>query len=102
MRRVQPEFARKASAMSFPPPFTITSTSWCAFAGSARTCRSGGCDSLAQFASTSLLVDQLRDFPAGAHDDGPDALEMALRLAEEVWNGKRSEDGLGDRLPLRT
>ena len=28
-------------------------------------------------ASTRLLVDQLRDFPAGAHDDGPDALEMA-------------------------
>lgn len=35
--------------------------------------------------STRLLVDQLRDFPLGAHDDGPDALEMALRLAEEVW-----------------
>ena len=52
--------------------------------------------------STSLMVDQLRDFPAAAHDDGPDALEMALRLAEEVWNGKRSSDGLGDRLPLRT
>lgn len=32
-----------------------------------------------------LLVDQLRDFPGGAHDDGPDALEMALRLAEELW-----------------
>ncbi len=29
--------------------------------------------------STRLLVNQLRDFPAGAHDDGPDALEMALR-----------------------
>ena len=27
-----------------------------------------------------LLVDQLRDFPSGRHDDGPDALEMALRL----------------------
>lgn len=33
--------------------------------------------------STQLLVEQLRDFPAGAHDDGPDAAEMALRLAEE-------------------
>lgn len=33
-----------------------------------------------------LLVDQLRDFPQGTHDDGPDALEMALRLAEEVWS----------------
>jgi len=28
-----------------------------------------------------LLVRQLRDFPHGDHDDGPDALEMALRLA---------------------
>lgn len=35
-----------------------------------------------------LLVDQLRDFPAATHDDGPDALEMALRLAEELWRGK--------------
>jgi hypothetical protein len=25
------------------------------------------------------LVDQLRDFPIGDHDDGPDALEMAIR-----------------------
>jgi hypothetical protein len=49
-------------------------------------------------ASTRLLVDQLRDFPAGAHDDGPDALEMALRLAEEVWLGRNTNDGLGNRL----
>lgn len=27
-----------------------------------------------------LLVDQLRDFPVGDHDDGPDALEMAVRV----------------------
>lgn len=50
--------------------------------------------------STRLLVDQLRDFPAGAHDDGPDALEMALRLAEEVFHGRNRSDGLGDRLPV--
>lgn len=49
-------------------------------------------------ASTELLVDQLRDFPIAQHDDGPDALEMALRLAEEVWQGGRASDGLGDRL----
>ncbi|HEX3598894.1 MAG TPA: hypothetical protein VHU84_02055, partial [Lacipirellulaceae bacterium] len=49
---------------------------------------------------TRMLVEQLRDFPAGAHDDGPDALEMALRLAEDVWNGQSSDDGLGDRLPI--
>jgi predicted phage terminase large subunit-like protein len=33
-----------------------------------------------------LLVEQLRDFPHGDHDDGPDALEMALRLAAELLN----------------
>ncbi|MEM6329109.1 MAG: hypothetical protein AAF790_02555 [Planctomycetota bacterium] len=48
--------------------------------------------------SAQLLLDQLRDFPLGAHDDGPDALEMALRMAEEVWQGRRRTDGLGDRL----
>jgi predicted phage terminase large subunit-like protein len=53
---------------------------------------------LAGSASTKLLVEQLRDFPAGAHDDGPDALEMALRLAEEIWHGRNADDGLGDRL----
>jgi predicted phage terminase large subunit-like protein len=53
---------------------------------------------LSRSASTRLLVDQLRDFPNGAHDDGPDALEMALRLAEEVWHGRTTSDGLGDRL----
>jgi predicted phage terminase large subunit-like protein len=34
--------------------------------------------------STKLLVEQLRDFPNGDHDDGPDALEMAIRLAGEL------------------
>ncbi len=53
---------------------------------------------LAGSASTRLLVEQLRDFPAGAHDDGPDALEMAIRLAEEIWHGRNADDGLGDRL----
>ncbi|MGC3972378.1 MAG: hypothetical protein QM775_35060 [Pirellulales bacterium] len=33
---------------------------------------------------TRLLVNQLRDFPCGNHDDGPDALEMAYRLAQEL------------------
>jgi predicted phage terminase large subunit-like protein len=31
-----------------------------------------------------LLVRQLRDFPNGDHDDGPDALEMAIRLGSEI------------------
>jgi hypothetical protein len=55
---------------------------------------------LASSPSTHLLVEQLRDFPCGAHDDGPDALEMAIRLAEEVWRGRKTSDGLGNRLPV--
>lgn len=47
--------------------------------------------------STELLVDQLRDFPLGAHDDGPDALEMAVRLTT-CLNGNNQSDGLGSRL----
>ncbi|WP_146398365.1 phage terminase large subunit family protein [Pseudobythopirellula maris] len=39
-------------------------------------------------AGAKLLVEQLRDFPIASHDDGPDALEMALRLAEEVWRSR--------------
>jgi predicted phage terminase large subunit-like protein len=31
-----------------------------------------------------LLMQQLAEFPVGDHDDGPDALEMAVRLATEV------------------
>jgi len=50
--------------------------------------------------STRLLVRQLQEFPVGDHDDGPDAAEMALRMAKELTNGKRSDDGLGNRLPV--
>jgi predicted phage terminase large subunit-like protein len=46
---------------------------------------------------TALLVQQLRDFPVGDHDDGPDALEMALRLMIELWNGKQEQRAAGWR-----
>jgi predicted phage terminase large subunit-like protein len=46
---------------------------------------------------TQLLIHQLKDFPVGDHDDGPDALEMALRLATELLEPPPG-DGLGDRL----
>lgn len=44
------------------------------------------------------LLEQLRDFPLGSHDDGPDALEMALRCANStkpgtVWAGLNTNDG---------
>lgn len=34
--------------------------------------------------SNNLLIEQLRAFPSGAHDDGPDALEMALRVLNSL------------------
>jgi predicted phage terminase large subunit-like protein len=49
-------------------------------------------------AGAKRLVDQLRDFPNGEHDDGPDALEMAVRVLLEIVN--TVEDGLGTRLPV--
>lgn len=55
---------------------------------------------LARSHSTRLLVDQLRDFPLGAHDDGPDALEMAIRMAGDLLSAGRYNDGLGNRLKV--
>lgn len=49
---------------------------------------------------TRLLVEQLEEFPIGDHDDGPDALEMAIRLAAAALQGRTARDGLGDRLPV--
>lgn len=51
-------------------------------------------------AGTTLLLNQLRDFPLGDHDDGPDAAEMALRLAIELLSLPAAPDPLGDRLPV--
>lgn len=44
------------------------------------------------------LLEQLQDFPMGSHDDGPDALEMALRCANmtppgTIWAGLTSAHG---------
>ena len=44
-----------------------------------------------------MLADQLMDFPNGQHDDGPDALEMAIRLLVTTAGGK-VDDGLGNNL----
>lgn len=55
---------------------------------------------MAKSSGTRLLVEQLGEFPIGDHDDGPDAFEMALRLAAEVLHGHTMKDGLGNRLPV--
>jgi len=49
---------------------------------------------------TRLLVEQLQEFPISDHDDGPDALEMAIRLAAQTLHGRTACDGLGNRLPV--
>lgn len=48
-----------------------------------------------------LLVNQLREFPLGRHDDGPDALEMCCRVADDICasGGVSFDDGLGSVLP---
>jgi len=51
-------------------------------------------------ASTRLLVDQLQEFPVSDHDDGPDAAEMAVRLAADLLGARTAADGLGHRLPV--
>jgi predicted phage terminase large subunit-like protein len=50
--------------------------------------------------STLLLVDQLREFPVADHDDGPDALEMAIRMAADLLASPGHDDGLGNRLRI--
>lgn len=54
----------------------------------------------AESPSTRLLVEQLMEFPIADHDDGPDALEMAIRLAAELLGSQAADDGLGNRLPV--
>jgi predicted phage terminase large subunit-like protein len=49
---------------------------------------------------TRLLLEQIEQFPIGDHDDGPDALEMAIRMAAELLERPVFDDGLGDRLSV--
>jgi predicted phage terminase large subunit-like protein len=46
---------------------------------------------------TRLLVEQLQLFPIGPYDDGPDALEMAVRMARQLLAGESDPDN--DLLP---
>jgi len=47
--------------------------------------------------SASLVVDQLRHFPHAKHDDGPDALDMAVRMLRLLQSGT-SDDA--ERTPM--
>lgn len=50
-------------------------------------------------AGSALLVAQLRDFPNADHDDGPDALEMAVRLARDFLSTAGGGDGQAEFEP---
>jgi predicted phage terminase large subunit-like protein len=39
-----------------------------------------------------LLVEQLREFPTGRHDDGPDSLEMAIKIANFLLSNGPADD----------
>lgn len=52
--------------------------------------------------SVRILLDQLKSFPVGDHDDGPDALEMAVRMLEELTREADPSDCIGPRFPLQT
>ena len=41
----------------------------------------------------ALLVEQLREFPTGRYDDGPDALQMAIELLAELCRDDSSRPG---------
>ncbi len=45
-----------------------------------------------QSPGVTILMDHMRDFPNGEHDDGPDALEGAFRLAIANMNNSASRD----------
>lgn len=52
---------------------------------------------------TALLVEQLKGFPASKHDDGPDALAMAVEVVRTRYYSQQPEllaDGLAEMLPL--
>jgi len=53
---------------------------------------------------TALLIEQLKGFPTCKHDDGPDALAMALEVARSrffaMQPGMQERGGIADLLPL--
>jgi hypothetical protein len=48
---------------------------------------------------TQLLLQQLKDHPLADHDDGSDALEMALRMLTQIINGGADLDPVDDGVP---
>lgn len=49
----------------------------------------------------TLCMQQMKDFPNGDHDDGPDSLEMAVRMIADEISTNENYDGLGETLEVR-
>lgn len=45
---------------------------------------------------TRLLVEQLKGFPSCKYDDGPDALEMSVRLMHDLFNASMTKQTITD------
>jgi len=52
--------------------------------------------------SVRILLDQLRSFPVGDHDDGPDALEMAVRMLGDLTKDQWTGYEFSERFPITT
>lgn len=50
--------------------------------------------------ANKIIVRQLREFPTGAHDDGPDALEMLTRLVAQLETGSTDREQPSRHEPL--
>jgi hypothetical protein len=48
----------------------------------------------------TTLLEQLRLFPKAAHDDGPDALEMAVAMSREIKRGLLPGDIMVGQRPV--
>ena len=49
-------------------------------------------------ASVKLLVEQMKMFPVGDHDDGPDALEMSMRTLDELHSPTTFHESVNCRM----
>lgn len=82
-----PEFARQTAEMKVPPLPLATVENFVN-----KEVRIGRLDpyfaqrsiKLRQTPGCKLLLDQLREWPLAGHDDGPDALEMAIRMLHQL------------------
>lgn len=52
----------------------------------------GGRIKIRRSPGSSLLLEQLKGFPSHKHDDGPDVLEMGIRLCEELLQGSGHQE----------